>query len=127
VAKEEKAKDDAVKLLIEQKITRLYVLENMAHFGLPGTLERENLKKEFEEIIGSLNYCKNKVSSDYENFCEFMVNKCMKEEFIKMGIKSELVKSKAGDIREWLATHEQVKKAKKSVKEMLERHSMVSV
>ena len=101
----------------------------MAHFGLPGTLERENLKTEFEKIIGSLNYCKNKESSDYEKFCEFMVNACMKEEFIKMGVKSESVISDAENIvgQEWLATHEQVKKAKKSVKEMLERHSMVSV
>jgi serine/threonine protein kinase len=127
---DELAKDDAdrrKKLLIAKKITRLYVLENMQNFGLPGTLERENLKKEFEEIIGSLKYCKNKGSSDYENFCEFMVNECMKEEFIKMGIKSELVKSKAGDIREWLATHDQVKKARESVNEILEKYGMVSV
>jgi len=124
--------DRGKKQLIAEKITRLYELNNMTTFGFPGTLERSKLSTEFKEIIEFLEqFCKNKGSSDYDKFCEFMIDACIQEEYIKMGITSESVVKKTTDLvpfrREWQVTHEQIQKANKSVKELLEKYGMVSV
>ena len=60
-----------------------------------------------------------------------MIDACIQEEFIKMGITSESAAraraaARAPFRREWKATQEQIQKARKSVKEMLEKHGIIS-
>lgn len=115
------------KKLITEKITRLYELNNMTTFGMPGTDSRSKLSTEFEEIIEFLKqFCKNKKSEDYKFFCEFMIDACIQEEFIKMGIKWEMAGADTGVVRQWIVTPEQSSEAKKSVKEMLIKYGIIS-
>jgi len=101
------------KQLIEENIDRLYELKNQKRLIRPNMDTEETL--EYNEIIRSLDQCKNKESEDYQFFCKFMVEKFIQKELKKMGIIEGII-----------ARPDEMGTAEKSVKTMLLHNDMIS-